>query len=70
MDDLITKSTQRLKKIRNKYRELLHTSHNGGAGGVKDSVQYGILKNILDAIDEELKRRKSLEFIKNQEKRK
>lgn len=49
---LPSKSKQRLKKLRNKYRRLKWTSHDGGAGGVKDSSSFKYYSQVVRKIDE------------------
>jgi len=54
-DEIKTKSKDRLLRLRKKYRFLLHTSHGGGAGGVRDSPEWRIYTTILLEIDRLLK---------------
>lgn len=50
-------TNSRLLRLRNKYRELLYTSHNGGAGGVKDSERFIEIASKLTEINNILKDR-------------
>jgi hypothetical protein len=40
LESLDGKSQQRLRKIRDRHRELKYSSHAGGAGGVRDSELF------------------------------
>jgi hypothetical protein len=54
---LSRKTSQRLRELRKKYRELMHTSHNGGAGGSKTADLYQDYKKIKEEIDHILAKR-------------
>lgn len=49
--DLQNKPAHRLKAIREAVRKLFHSSHNGGAGGIRDSDIGKYLLEVLAECD-------------------
>ena len=52
-------STDRLERMKKKYRLLMHDSHNNGAGDVRDSEKYIKFRDIYNAVKKELERREN-----------
>lgn len=55
LESLSTKTPQRLRQLREKYRELKWSSHGGGAGGVFYSDSFVYYKKVVERIDALLK---------------
>lgn len=51
LGSLKAKSPARLRSLRKKYRRLKWDSHDGGAGGVKDSEEFKYFQKVLAEID-------------------
>lgn len=55
IDKGLPESLDRVKHIKDKYRNLLHTSHGYGAGGQKHSYRHLVYSEVVKKCNEALK---------------
>jgi len=55
IDKGLPESLDRVRRIKDKFRPLLHTSHGYGAGGQKHSYRYQVYSEVVKKCNEALK---------------